>query len=126
MSILFDTTQRLIIVPAEVFGPLGSRSVRLALDTAATETVISRRVLAILGYTLASSRSVPVIMGSGVTSVPLITLDGLEALDQTQSGITVQAHTLPVSLPVDGLLGLDFIRGQRLVIDYRTSEITLT
>jgi hypothetical protein len=79
MSILFDTTQRLIIVPAEVFGPLGSRSVHLALDTAATETVISQRVLA-----------------------------------------------MPVSLPVDGLLGLDFIRGQRLVIDYRAGEITLT
>jgi hypothetical protein len=126
MSILFDTTQRLIIVPAEVFGPLGSRSVHLALDTAATETVISQRVLAILGYALVSSRSVPVIMGGGVTSVPLITLTKLEALDQAQSGITVQAHTLPVSLPVDGLLGLDFIRGQRLVIDYRAGEITLT
>ncbi len=125
MSVAFDTNQRLIIVPAEVYGPLGSRSVHLALDTAATETVISRRVLAILGYALTSSQTVPVIMGGGVTSVPLITLDSLEALDQAQSKVIVQAHTLPVSLPVDGLLGLDYIRGQRLVVDYRAGEITL-
>jgi hypothetical protein len=35
------------------------------------------------------------------------------------------AHTLPPSATVDGLLGLDFFRGQQLNIDFRRGEITL-
>lgn len=65
-------------------------------------------------------------MGGGVVSIPLLTLDKLEALGQTQTSLTVQAHTLPASLSINGLLGLDFIRKQRLVVDFRTGQISLT
>ena len=34
-------------------------------------------------------------------------------------------HTLPASVSVDGLLGLDFLRGQRLTIDFRAGRIAL-
>ena len=111
---------------ATVFGPRGNRAVRLALDTAATETAISRRVLGIIGVDMLTSPTVPVTMGGGIVAVPLVTMDYLEALGQTQTGVTIQAHTLPSSLPIDGLLGLDFIRGQRLVVDFRTGQISLT
>ncbi len=126
MSVPIDTTQPLIIVSMTVFGPSGSREVRLALDTAATETVFSRRVLGILGYSVAAAPTVPIIMGGGTVLVPLVTVDKLEALGQAQLSVNVQAHTLPRSLPFEGLLGLDYIRGQRLVVDYRTGQIELS
>lgn len=126
MSVPFDPTQRLILVAMTIFGPSGSRRVTLALDTAATETVISQRVLGILGYSVASAPTVPIIMGGGRVYVPLVSVDKLESLGQTQLVVNVQAHTLPVSLPFDGLLGLDYIRGQRLVVDYRTGQIELS
>ena len=126
MSVPFNPSGSLIVVTATVFGPHGNRAVRLALDTAATETAISRRVLGIVGVDILTSPTVPVTMGGGIVSVPLVTVDYLEALGQTQSGVTIQAHTLPSSLPIDGLLGLDFIRGQRLVVDFRTGQISLT
>lgn len=126
MSVPFNPTGSLIIVTATVFGPRGSRAVRLALDTAASETAISRRVLGIIGVDMLTSPTVPVTMGGGIVSVPLVNVDYLEALRQTQSGVTIQAHTLPSSLPIDGLLGLDFIRGQRIVVDFRTGQISLT
>ena len=125
MSVPFNPTQGLIFVSGTIFGPQGKRAVRLALDTAATETVISRRVLANIGIDRLAAPSVSVVMGGGVVSVPLITLDKMEALGQTQMGLTIQAHTLPSSLPIDGLLGLDFIRKYRLVVDFRTGQITL-
>ena len=126
MSVPFDTTQELIIVNMSVFGPSGSRELRLALDTAATQTVISRHVLGILGYSVAAAPTVPIIMGGGRVLVPLVIVDKLESLNQTQLSVSVQAHTLPRALPFDGLLGLDYIRGQRLVVDYRTGQIELS
>ena len=126
MSVPFNPTDDLIIVTATAHGPRGSREVRLALDTAATETVISRRVLSIIGVDVASAPTVPIIMGGGRVAVPLVTVNKLEALGQTQVNITVQAHTLPPGLPIDGVLGLDFLRAYRLVVDFRTGQITLT
>ena len=128
MRTSFDLTQRLIVFPVNIHGPNGSGVAHLALDTGSTETTISRRALLAVGINPArmSKGSVPVITGNGIISVPLVTLDKLDALGQERTGFTVQAHTLPPSLPIDGLLGLDFIRGGRLVVDFRTGRIRLT
>ncbi len=37
----------------------------------------------------------------------------------------VSCHTLPPSAGVDGLLGLDFFRGERLTVDFRTGRLIL-
>ena len=37
----------------------------------------------------------------------------------------VLGHTLPPSAGVDGLLGLDFFRGQSLTLNFRTGQATL-
>ena len=39
--------------------------------------------------------------------------------------VPLVCHTLPASAAVDGLLGLDFMRGKRLIIDFRTGIIDL-
>lgn len=122
----FNLAQGLVIFPAVVSGPTGNVAVRLALDTGATESVISKSTLIRAGYNLSSAPVVPVITGSGRVFIPLVSIDKLEALGQTQTGVTVQAHTLPSGLPVDGLLGLDFLRVYRLVVDFRTGQIILT
>lgn len=121
----FDLAQGLVIFPAVVSGPAGNVAVRLALDTGATESVISKSTLIRAGYNLSNAPVVQVIMG-GRVSLALVTVDKLEALGQTQISVTVQAHTLPSGLPIDGLLGLDFLRVYRLVIDFRTGQISLT
>lgn len=126
MSVPFNPVQDLIIIPATILGPAGSTALRPALDTGATETSISRFMLTQAGYRFSNALTVPVVMGSGVVSIPLVTLDSLGALGQTQAGLIVQAYTLPPSLPIDGVLGLDFIRRGRLVVDFRTGQISLT
>ena len=69
--------------------------------------------------------SVPVITGSGRVSVPLVRLVRMDALGQQQADFIVQAHTLPPGLPIDGVLGLDFIRRYRLVVDFKTGFLVL-
>ena len=125
MSVSFDPHQGLIIVQAALEGPSGSALLRLALDTGATATVVNTAMLVSLGYDpgLAPNR-VQVTTGSGVEFAPQIILSRIEAMGQERSGFPILSHTLPPSAGVDGLLGLDFFRGQRVKIDFRIGQVT--
>lgn len=62
---------------------------------------------------------------SGLEVAPMITLERLEALGRQRDHFPVLCHTLPVSAGVDGVLGLDFLRGHRLTVDFRIGLVTL-
>jgi len=126
MSVPFDPQQGLIVVPAELWGPTGSVVLRLALDTGATSTVVNVALMVAVGYdpALIPDR-IQITTGSGVEFVPRVNVNKITALGQEQIAFPVLGHTLPPSAGVDGLLGLDFIRGQSLTLDFRTGRVTL-
>ena len=126
MTETFDPRRGLVIVRTELFGPSGSVVLRLALDTGASGTLVNAGLLVAVGYdpALAPTR-VQVTTGSGVESVPRVEVSRIEALGQTRTGFIVLAHTLPSSASIDGLLGLDFLRGHVLHIDFLQGHITL-
>jgi hypothetical protein len=127
MSFAFNALHGLIIVRTEVEGPSGRAIFRLALDTGATTTLISVAPLVALGYdpALAPSR-VQVTTGSGIEFVPRILVTRITALSTDRISFPVLCHTLPSRAGIDGLLGLDFLRGQVLTIDFRAGQVTLT
>jgi hypothetical protein len=126
MSFPFDPGHGPILVKAEVTGPDRSLALQMILDTRATTSLLNDAVLLTLGYDLASVPDrVRMTTGSLVTSVPRVVLTRLTALGQHRIGFPVLAHTLPVSASVHGLLGLDFLRGGMLTIDFRSGRITL-
>ncbi|MDQ3684195.1 MAG: retroviral-like aspartic protease family protein [Acidobacteriota bacterium] len=127
MSFSFDAQRGLVIVRAELEGPSGSVILRLALDTGATGTMVNVGMLVAVGYdpSLVPER-IQVTTGSGVEYVPRIVLSKITALGHERTDSPVLCHTLPPSASVDGLLGLDFLRGQRLTIDFLHGQILLT
>jgi predicted aspartyl protease len=126
MSTPFNATQGLIVVIVRIEGPTGHAYPRLALDTGATATMINSAQLVGIGYDPATvPQRVQMTTGSGVEFVPRLGIAKLEALGQTRTSFEIVAHTLPPSASVDGLLGLDFLRGQVLTIDFRTGQIAL-
>lgn len=126
MSFPFDSQQGLVIVWAELEGPSGNAILRLALDTGATGTMINVGMLVAIGYDPALvPERFQVTTGSGIEFVPCITLSKIVALGQERPNFPVLCHTLPPSAGIDGLLGLDFLRGQTLTVDFRTGRITL-
>ncbi|MCK4728079.1 MAG: retropepsin-like domain-containing protein [Desulfobacterales bacterium] len=127
MSYSFNPERGLVVVHAEVFGPSGSIVLRLALDTGATGTMINVAPLTAVGYdpSLAPDR-VQVTTGSGVEFTPRFDVTRIKAMGQERSHFPVLAHTLPPSASVDGLLGLDFLRGQVVTIDFRQGNISFT
>jgi predicted aspartyl protease len=126
MSFSFNPGRGPISVEAEFSGPTGRLDLRLLLDTGATTTVIDPTLLVSVGYDPdASTDRVPVAMGSGVVSAPRLVLNRLTALGQHRIGLLVLASTLPPAAGADGLLGLDFLRGHVLTLDFQSGLISL-
>ena len=127
MSYSFNAHRGLVIIPTEIVGPSGSIVLRLALDTGATATMMNVAPLTTVGYdpSLAPER-VQVTTGSGVEYAPRISVTRILAVGQERHDFLVLAHTLPPSASIDGLLGLDFLRGQILQLDLRQGTITVS
>lgn len=65
------------------------------------------------------------ITGSSAAFASRATLQRILALGQERSNFPVMAYTLPAEIGVDGTLGLDFLRGMRLMIDFRAGQLSL-
>lgn len=125
MSVHFNARHGPVVVPVRVWGRGGSGVLRCVLDTGSTTTSISPAVLATLGYDPSvGSNLVEVTTANNVTFARSVVVDRVRALDIERVDFPVLSITLPPSANVDGLLGLDFLRGQSLLIDFRTGEIT--
>jgi predicted aspartyl protease len=127
MSFSFNPAFGLVIVQAKLFGPSGIATLNLALDTGASRTLLNEDILISVGYDLADAVGhSSMTTGSKVESVALICIDKIIALGQEHTAMIVVSHTLPPSASVDGLLGLDFLRGLNLNVDFRNGQITLS
>jgi aspartyl protease family protein len=125
-SFPFDPHHGLIVIPTRLEGPSGDVLVRLALDTGATRSIVSGSRLLLIGYDPEkASERIPVTTGSGTERAPRLAVAKVEALGQERYSFLVLSHTLPPSAMVDGVLGLDFLRGCRVVIDFRAGLVTL-
>ncbi len=125
-SFTFSASGGLILVDASASGPNNSSDLRLILDTGATTSLIDRDVLIYLGCDPDEvAQRVEVTTGSAVESWPLVTLNRLTALGTHRLAFPVVAHTLPrVGSGIVGLLGLDFLRGHRLEINFASGLLS--
>jgi predicted aspartyl protease len=126
VSTPFNPLGGLIIVEARLWGTAGDIVARLALDTGASATVVNEAFLRHIGCDpVAAPQRVQVTTGSGIAFAPRLVIDRIESLGQVRTQFPVLCHTLPPTAPMDGLLGLDFLRHLRLTIDFRTGRISL-
>ena len=127
MSDHFDSNRGgLIVVLTTVFGPAGKGMARMALDTGATISLLNWEFLVGLGYEPGKEKGrIPVTTGSGVEFVPRLKVKQVEALGQRRRNFSFLCHNLPPSATVDGLLGLDFMRKKRLVVEFRKGILSL-
>lgn len=131
MKISFNGEYGLIYVTAKIYrrkknGDFKDLLLNLALDTGASATVISRKRLLAVGYDLENIEDEAFITtGSGLITIPKIRIEKLSALGKEKTDFLINAHDLPPTASVDGVLGLDFLRENVLTIDFMKGEIEL-
>ena len=102
--------QAILAVYAVVVGPRTWRSLKLAVDTGATYTMLPPDVLLDIGYDPAkTSRRLELSTANGLVMVPLVRVQALKCLGLAVKTLDVVAHHLPPESPVEGLLGLNVL-----------------
>lgn len=93
------------------------------LDTGANISCVSHRLMERLD--LKSSETAAVHTVVGVRQRPIVTLDRLQVGPRNRR--KVRAPALPIKgSDVDGVLGVDWLKGQRLVLDFKNSKLEIT
>lgn len=119
-----DPRATLITVEVEVVKGTKSRIVRMALDTGATYVMVPRHVVQVLGYNLARARRrIALTTASGTALAPLLRLDRVKVLGRSVRGVPAICHDLPSQSPVDGLLGLSFLRRFDIDLHFRKRRL---
>jgi predicted aspartyl protease len=102
----------------------GQGPFRLVLDTGASHSALTARVVEKLGITLDASNTVLLRGATGSVQVPMVPVQTLEFGD-----LLVEPRRLPI-VPdalggAEGVLGTDGLAGKRIHIDFRRDSITI-
>ena len=101
----------------------GQGPFQFVVDTGAERTVVSRELATALG--LDSGGDVTLASISTISRVPSVLLPGLEVGRRTLPMIRAPA-LLQRNIGAQGMLGVDSLRSQRVVFDFRNQELTLS
>lgn len=125
MKVRYRRAAGVVVVEGRVWGPLGERSLLLAIDTGSTYCVVSTRAADALGLAEDDGAPVPIVTASGRIAALRRRTDRFAACGLLREDFTLAVLDLPDGLPFDGLLGLDFFTGKRLCLDFALGELEL-
>lgn len=122
----FNPKQSIIICHADIIGLKVELSLKMALDTGATYTMIPVEAAVAIGCDpLRSRRKIEITTGSSTEYVPVITVPKFRALGVEIKNMDIVCHDLPPQSPVEGLLGLNFLKKAKIIIDFSKNTIDL-
>jgi hypothetical protein len=121
----FEQRNGLVVVTAYITGPKGDGVAFLALDTGCACSMLSRTFLLSIGCELTNRSRRQIHTASGSEMVPSLVIQRIRALGKERSDLPILCHNLPGGLRVDGLLGVDFMRPYRLVVDFPKGTVVL-
>src|SRR5262245_28381597 len=117
----FDPARSLIIVEGKIWGPLGQIPLRLALDTASSETLVVPEIVDDLGYSPRDGDTVTGVYSSvGKEQGYVRRVDRFSALGFSSRDARIHVFDLADRYEIDGLIGLSFLR--RFNYEVRSAE----
>jgi len=116
----------LLITKAAIAGPEGIKILSLLVDTGSSYTIIPVEALESCGCSPAKAKKhLRIVTGSGFVVASVVQLNWFSTLGVKVDNFSVVAHTLPFSGPIDGLLGMDFLRKVKARIDLENSLVEI-
>ncbi len=118
---------RVILVPVLMQHEGTPQCPDMALDTGARMTVITPGRARELGLRPDGTElSVNVTGAIGTGSAVLLRVASVSVLGEEVRDLRVLCHALPPNLKIEGILGLNFLKHFKIVIDNETEIVTLT
>jgi clan AA aspartic protease (TIGR02281 family) len=115
-----------IVLDGLIKGPGGSRMVQFILDTGASLTIVPNKVLRRIGSEKELiGGTVPVQTAGGRIDVDMYRINSLEIMGVKVRDIDVAGYDLPPETRIEGLLGLDFIKQIKLVLDIPNGKLIM-
>lgn len=97
----------------------------ITIDTRASNTVISKNILHLLGYEFVSREKTRIITASGVEYVDVLNIDKFKIGSFVLEDIQVYAHTFPEASFSMGVLGLNILRQFDMSLLFSSGELVL-
>ncbi|HVY82266.1 MAG TPA: retroviral-like aspartic protease family protein [Steroidobacteraceae bacterium] len=125
---LFATPTRLdrigrVVAPVTING---KGPFRLVVDTGASHSTFSPRLVATLGLSPSFDESLTLNGVTGVAQVPTVTVERIEAGDMVIEHAQVPVVFSSIMAGADGILGVAGLRNQRILVDFRHDRVVIT
>jgi predicted aspartyl protease len=122
----FDPSRDLIIVNSQIWGRIRYRQLTLAIDTAATATVIAPDVIEDIGYSPRDGIAVTTVRSAiGKEQGYTLKVAQFAALGFVFQDFEVHVFDLAAGYGIDGLIGLSFLRNFDYEIRSMVGKITV-
>jgi predicted aspartyl protease len=99
---------------------------RLVVDTGASHSTFSPRLVQQLGLTLAPDATLRLNGVTGVADVPTVLVDRIEAGDVVFENTRAPVIYSSIMADADGILGVAGLRTERILVDFRNDKIAIT
>ena len=117
---------KLFITRAAVSDKDGTRILRLLIDTGSSYTILSFELLEAIGSNPGLVKEkIRIYTASNLIFAPVVRVAWFNSLGKKIPDFSIVAYTVPFTTFVDGLLGMDFLKRTRSVIDIANGIIEL-
>lgn len=123
-TLKFDLSILSLIVNADIKATHPTIA-RLVIDTGATFVVLPWRLTAAIGISIDPQKTIEITTATTVETVPKVIIPEIQVLGKSVKNVEAIVKDLPPQAPVDGLLGLSFLKHFKLTIDFRKGLLSL-
>lgn len=124
-EIPFDLSEPLIICTCKVAYKKAA-IVNLAIDTGASRTLLNKDVIQEIGINLSSTSETDSFSDATTDHiVPVVMLKSITLGDATVENMETLVYNLPEEFHIDGILGLNFLRHFKVILDFKNGILTL-
>ncbi len=122
----FTTTAGLILCKAKLTNRKQSAFVKLVVDTGASITMVSVETALVIGIDPSKSRRhLEITTAGGIVFAPIIKIPSFKCFGFEIKNIEAVCHNLPPQSPVEGLLGINFLKKAKVIINFSNNIIIL-
>jgi clan AA aspartic protease (TIGR02281 family) len=122
----FDTTQGLILCKAKLTNRRRSNFIKLVVDTGASISMISVETALVIGIDPSkSTHRIEITTAGGIILAPIIKIPSFKCFGIEIKNMEVLCHNLPSQSPVEGLLGLNFLKKSKVIINFSDNIINI-